>query len=145
MLGMNTNEIIIDKHSSSIQISNKISTIQRKSYNYMLKIAKNEFKQDKNRRIFTITADELLLFFGMGGDNHTHLKKELELLNKTIVSYNILGKDRKKGRWGSFSLIAGFEYNNGIIEYSFPHQIINMLLESLKLAQNKQCSSCNYN
>jgi hypothetical protein len=38
MLSMNTNEIIIDKHSSSIQISNKISTIQRKSYNYMLKV-----------------------------------------------------------------------------------------------------------
>ena len=44
MLSMNSNEIIIDKHSSSIQISNKISVLQRKSYNYMLKVAKNEFQ-----------------------------------------------------------------------------------------------------
>ena len=129
MLNMNTNEIIIDKHSSSIQISNKISTVQRKSYNYMLKVAKNEFKNDRKLREFTITADELLLFFDMGGENHTHLKKELGLLNKTIVTYNILGKDKEKKRWGSFTLIAGFEYKNGIISYSFPHQVINMLLE----------------
>ena len=129
MLNMNTKEIIIDKHSSSIQISNKISTVQRKSYNYMLKIAKNEFKNDKRLRVFTITADEILRFFDMGGDNHTHLKKELGLLNKTIVTYNLLGKDKEKNRWGSFTLIAGFEYKNGIIEYSFPHQVVNMLLE----------------
>jgi len=135
MLNMNTNEIIIDKHSSSIQISNKISTVQRKSYNYMLKVAKNEFKSDRKLREFTITAYELLLFFDMGGDNHTHLKKELGLLNKTIVTYNLLGKDKNKKRWGSFTLIAGFEYNNGIITYSFPHQIINMLLEPKMFAK----------
>ena len=77
MLTMNKNEIIIDKHSSSIQISNKITALQRKSYNYMLKIAKNEFKKNKNARVFTITADELLLFFGFGAKNHKYLKKEL--------------------------------------------------------------------
>jgi len=135
MLNMNTNEIIIDKHSSSIQISNKISTIQRKSYNYMLKVAKNEFKNDRKLREFTITAEELLLFFNMGGDNHAHLKKELELLNKTIVTYNILGKDKQNKRWGSFTLIAGFEYKNGIITYSFPHQVINMLLDPKMFAK----------
>ncbi len=135
MLNMNTNEIIIDKHSSSIQISNKISTIQRKSYNYMLKVAKNEFKNDRKLREFTITAEELLLFFDMGGENHAHLKKELELLNKTIVTYNILGKDKQNKRWGSFTLIAGFEYKNGIIIYSFPHQIINMLLDPKMFAK----------
>ena len=54
MLSMNSNEIIIDKHSSSIQISNKISALQRKSYNYMLKVAKNEFKKNKNIRGATL-------------------------------------------------------------------------------------------
>jgi len=98
MLSMNTKEIIIDKHSSSIQISNKISTIQRKSYNYMLKVAKNEFNKNRNTRVFRITADELLIFFGMGKNNHTHLKKELEHLNKTLVTYNILGKNKRKAK-----------------------------------------------
>ena len=129
MLTMNTNEIIIDKHSSSIQISNKISTIQRKSYNYMLKIAKNEFKKNKNARIFTITADELLLFFGFGEKNHKYLKKELEILNNTKVTYNFLGKDKRSKQWGSFTLIAGFDYKRGVIEYSFPHQIEKMILD----------------
>jgi len=129
MLTMNTNEIIIDKHSSSIQISNKISALQRKSYNYMLKVAKNEFKKNKNARIFTITADELLLFFGFGVKNHNYLKKELEVLNNTKVTYNFLGKDKRSKQWGSFTLIAGFNYKKGVIEYSFPHQIEQMILD----------------
>jgi len=87
MLSMNTNEIIIDKHSSSIQISNKITALQRKSYNYMLKVAKNEFKKNKNARVFTVTADELLIFFGFGDKNHKYLKKELETLNNTKVAH----------------------------------------------------------
>ena len=62
MLSMNTNEIIIDKHSSSIQISNKISALQRKSYNYMLKIAKNDLTKNKNLKTFRVTAEELLVF-----------------------------------------------------------------------------------
>ena len=135
MLSMNTNEIIIDKHSSSIQISNKISAVQRKSYNYMLKVAKNMCRKDKSIRVFTITADELLVFFGMGGENHTHLKQELGTLNKTMVIYNFLGKEKKSKRWGSFTLIAGFEYHNGIITYSFPHQIVDMILEPKMFAK----------
>ena len=129
MLSMNSNEIIIDKHSSSIQISNKISALQRKSYNYMLKVAKNEFKKNKNIRVFTITADELLLFFGFGEKNHKYLKKELEILNNTKVTYNFLGKDKRSKQWGSFTLIAGFDYKRGVIEYSFPHQIEKMILD----------------
>ena len=135
MLRMNTNEIIIDKHSSSIQISNKISALQRKSYNYMLKVAKNEFKTNPSLRKFTITADELLVFFGFGGKNHNYIEEELNKLRKIDVRYNILNKDKKRERWGSFALIAGYEYNHGTITYSFPHQIEEMLLDSKMFAK----------
>jgi len=135
MLRMNTNEIIIDKHSSSIQISNKISALQRKSYNYMLKVAKNEFKANPSLRKFTITADELLVFFGFGGKNHNYIEEELNKLRKIDVRYNILNKDKKRERWGSFALIAGYEYNHGTITYSFPHQIEEMLLDSKMFAK----------
>jgi len=135
MLRMNTNEIIIDKHSSSIQISNKISALQRKSYNYMLKVAKNEFKTNPSLRKFTITADELLVFFSFGGKNHNYIEEELNKLRKIDVRYNILNKDKKRERWGSFALIAGYEYNYGTITYSFPHQIEEMLLDSKMFAK----------
>jgi len=128
MLNMNTNEIIIDKNSSSIQISNKISSTQRKCYNYMLKIAKNEFKNNKKARTFMITADELLLFFGMGKENHTYLKKELEVLNRTQVVYNILGKNKRSQESGAFTLISEFKYKQGMITYSFPLYIEEMIL-----------------
>ena len=126
---MNSNEIIIDKNSSSIQISNKISLTQRKCYNYMLKIAKNEFKKDKNKRIFQITADELMLFFKIGAKNHTYIKNELEVLNRTQVKYNILGKNRRSKESGAFTLIAGFKYMQGLISYSFPPHIEEMILD----------------
>jgi len=135
MLRMNSNEIIIDKHSSSIQISNKISALQRKSYNYMLKIAKNEFKANPLLRKFTITADELLVFFDFGGKNHKYIEEELNKLRKIDVRYNILNKDKKRERWGSFALIAGYEYNHGTITYSFPYQIEEMMLDSKMFAK----------
>ena len=127
MLSMNSKTIIVDKHSSSIQISNKISTVQRKCYNYMLKIAKNAFEKDKNIRSFTVTADELLMFFGLGKKNHDYLRVELRKLRKIEIEYNILNKD-KRNEWGEFNLISGYSYQRGLIEFSFPHQIEKMLL-----------------
>ena len=128
MLSMNTNEIIIDKDSSSIQISNKITAIQRKSYNYMLKIAKNEFKKNPEKQIFTVSADELLVFFNIGNQNYSRLRTELEVLNRTQIRYNILKKNRKSKISGAFTLISEFEYERGVITYSFPHKIRNMIL-----------------
>ncbi|SFV50601.1 Protein involved in initiation of plasmid replication [hydrothermal vent metagenome] len=135
MLSMNSNTIIIDKHSSSIQISNKITAIQRKSYNYMLKIAKNELQKNSNARKFTVTADELLIFFGFGSKHHSYLEKELDKLRKIDIKYNILGKDSIKQKWGSFALIAGYQYKKGVIEYSFPHQIEEMILNPKMFAK----------
>ena len=128
MLSMNTNEIIIDKDSSSIQISNKITAIQRKSYNYMLKIAKNEFKKNPEKQVFRVTAEELLVFFEIGDQNYSRLKNELEILNRTQIRYNILKKNKKSKIFGAFTLISEFEYERGIITYSFPHKIRNMIL-----------------
>jgi len=128
MLNMNSNEIIIDKNSSSIQISNKISSTQRKCYNYMLKIAKNEFKKNKEARVFTISANELMLFFGIGNENHTYLRNELEVLNRTQIKYNILGKNRRSKESGVFTLISEFKYLSGTIKFSFPPSIEQMIL-----------------
>jgi hypothetical protein len=101
----------------------------------MLKVAKNEFKANPSLRKFTITADELLVFFGFGGKNHNYIEEELNKLRKIDVRYNILNKDKKRERWGSFALIAGYEYNHGTITYSFPHQIEEMLLDSKMFAK----------
>ena len=128
MLSMNTNEIIIDKNSSSIQISNKITAIQRKCYNYMLKIAKNEFLKDKSVKIFTVSAEELLRFFSIGDNNYSRLKEELSILNRTQIQYNILGKNKRSKLFGAFTLISAFEYSKGIISYSFPEKILDMIL-----------------
>ena len=101
----------------------------------MLKVAKNEFKANSSLRKFTITADELLVFFDFGSKNHKYIEEELNKLRKIDVRYNILNKDKKRERWGSFALIAGYEYNHGTITYSFPHQIEEMMLDSKMFAK----------
>ena len=94
----------------------------------MLKIAKNEFKKEKNQRIFQVTADELMSFFQIGIKNHTYIKNELEVLNRTQIKYNILGKNKRSKESGAFTLIAGYKYVNGLITYSFPPHIEEMIL-----------------
>jgi hypothetical protein len=101
----------------------------------MLKIAKNELKRNPHARKFVITADELLIFFGFGDKHHHYLEKELDKLRKIDIKYNILGKATKREKWGSFALIAGYEYDRGIIEYSFPHQIEEMILNPKMFAK----------
>jgi hypothetical protein len=66
----------------------------------MLKVAKNEFKANPSLRKFTITADELLVFFGFGGKNHKYIEEELNKLRKIDVRNNILNKDKKGERSG---------------------------------------------
>jgi plasmid replication initiation protein len=94
----------------------------------MLKIAKNEFKKNPEKQIFTVSADELLVFFNIGNQNYSRLRTELEVLNRTQIRYNILKKNRKSKISGAFTLISEFEYERGVITYSFPHKIRNMIL-----------------
>ena len=93
-----------------------------------VKIAKNEFKKDPQKQTFTVTADELMVFFKIGNQNYSRLRDELEVLNRTQIRYNILKKNRKSKISGAFTLISEFEYERGIITYSFPHKIRNMIL-----------------
>jgi len=94
----------------------------------MLKIAKNEFQKNKNARVFTISANELMLFFGIGNENHTYLRNELEVLNRTQIKYNILGKNKRSKESGVFTLISEFKYLSGTIKFSFPPSIEQMIL-----------------
>ena len=68
------------------------------------------------------------MFFGIGDQNYSRLKNELEVLNRTQIRYNILKKNRKSKISGAFTLISEFEYERGVISYSFPHKIRNMIL-----------------
>ncbi len=49
-------------------------------------------------------------------------------MNTTQVQYNILGKNRRSEESGMFTLISEFKYLRGIIKFSFPPSIEQMIL-----------------
>lgn len=124
---MNENKVTLAKHSAVIQISNKISAIQRKCYNAFLYTAKKQLEENPGKFEFDIDAKTLLDFFKIGDKNYNILKEKLKELRKIEVEYNILGKDKKEN-WGIFSLVAGIEYKEGKFIFSFPHQVLKTLI-----------------
>ena len=124
---MNENKVTLAKHSAVIQISNKISAIQRKCYNAFLYTAKKQLEDNPGRFKFDIDAKILLDFFQIGDKNYNILKEKLKELRKIEVEYNILGKDKEQ-IWGSFNLVAGVEYKEGKFIFSFPHQVLESLI-----------------
>jgi plasmid replication initiation protein len=127
---MNTNkkEVEIKKHSAVVQMSNKITAQQRKAFNALIYIARSILKEKPQTYKFTIDLATLKKLIGIETTtNNIQLKQALEGLVHTVVRFNILGKDKKK-IWGAFALLAGATINNGIVEFSFAHQIHETLL-----------------
>lgn len=126
---MNKKEIKLAKHSALIQMSNKITAVQRKALNAMIYFAKKQLREKSPVSYsFIINADILLEAIGLGEENYKYLKEHLEELQRIRVSYNLLDKDKTRV-WGSFVILAGFEYKDGVITYSFPHQIMDAIID----------------
>ncbi len=129
---------IVKKHSAAVQISNTITALQRKAFDYMLKQAIAQYKAIKEGKIkidskfiskFYVPKKELMRYLGLG-ENYTFLKEQLEKLTTTSVKYNLLHKD-KGYEWGVFNLLAGvsFTEKEGHVVFSFPHQIVDRIIE----------------
>lgn len=93
---MNKKEVI--KHSSVIQISNKINFLERRSWNVLLA---NAFDDLKEKDIFEISIKKLAEILEYDSNNMEYLKNILRRLNITQIEWNILNKD-KKMEWGVF-------------------------------------------
>jgi len=105
----------IIKHSSAIQIENKLSLTARKTYNVLLQNAYNLLsKQDE----YTIPLRKIIKDIEIGQHNYQYVKDTFKALVETAVEWNILGKD-KKDKWGISTLLAHAEVDDGILTYSF--------------------------
>lgn len=123
----NEEKTMLAKHSALIQTSSRITAVQKKGFNALLFFAKKQLEKEKKYE-FNISANIILKIIGLGQKHHSYLKNFLSKLQHINVRYNILNKDKKQV-WGAFALLAGFEYKEGIITYSFPHQILNNLID----------------
>ena len=133
----NKNEVI--KHSSSIQITNRINLIERKSWNILLA---NAFDELPSQETHSIRIKELANLLEYDSNDEEHLKEALRKLNTVQIEWNILNKDKKRS-WGVTTLLAQAEFEEGVCIYAFSpvlrERLYNpeMYAKISLLAQNK--------
>lgn len=130
-------EKILNKPSAFISLSpvkEPLSTMQYKYYDILLYNAKEMIAKNGKTDKFKIKLSTLKKM--AGDDNRTQNKRTKEYLTKLMdlsCTYNILGKEGKMEQNGIFALVAGIDIKTkpGTVIYSFPHQVIEVLVEGL--------------
>ena len=117
----------LKKHSAVSQISNRISLIQRKSYNAFLYFAREQAIENPEQEMFSVTLSKLRTFGGLQIKDTKHIQESLKELMSIVVDYNILGKDKQE-EWGAFTLLSEVKVAGGEVSYAFPPSIKNALL-----------------
>lgn len=106
------------KASAAIQISQKVTTVERKVWNVLLQNAYPELPKDDTH---SIPARTVLDRIGQSTNNYEYLRDRLRSLVSTQVEWNLLSKDTN--RWGVAALLADAEIVNGMVHYSFGGQL----------------------
>lgn len=121
----------LKKHSSIIQMSNATTLLQRKSFNALLWIANQSYKEG-DKRIFETSISNLKSLISDQAINNKHLKQILKQMQSTNVEYNILWKDKKEV-WGSFNLLSRVqtEYSDSADAWKVKFEFPSIILESL--------------
>jgi hypothetical protein len=109
---MEKKEVI--KHSSAIQISNKVNLLQRKAWNVLLA---NAFDNLEDQEEHKIKLKDLCFVLKYDRRNDFYLKQLLKDLVSINVEWNVLGKDGEE--WGIAALLAEAEIINGVCYYSY--------------------------
>jgi len=102
------------KNSAIIAISNKISLLQRKLFNFF--IAHAYIHLDKQES-FDINIADLKSRLWFDSKNIWYLKESIKWLMSTIVDFNLLWKDKES--WSATTLLSSAEFKNWICTYSF--------------------------
>jgi len=93
---MKKNAVILQKPSGTIAVRVDLNTVQRKFYDALLYVAKQELKKDVNKNEFTISLVELkeMLRKDEIDKNNSYYIAKLRELKRKDAEYNILGKDQ---------------------------------------------------
>jgi len=75
------------KNSAVIAMSNKISLLQRKIFNFLIAHAYNDLKKNES---YQMEIRQLMSAIGFNSKNLSYLKESLTQLMATVVEFNIL-------------------------------------------------------
>ena len=112
MTNIKTDNLI--KNSAIIAISNKITLLQRKLFNFLIAHAYLDLDQKES---FEINISDLKIRLWFDSKNMAYLKESIKWLMTTIVEFNLLWKEKEV--WSATALLADVTFNNGICTYSF--------------------------
>ena len=93
------------KSSAVIAISNKISLLQRKIFNFLIAHAYSDLQAKES---YQIDIRQLTQIIGFNSKNITYLKESLKQLMATVVEFNLLGKDKES--WSATTLLSSVEF-----------------------------------
>jgi plasmid replication initiation protein len=103
------------KASGAIQMTNKVSLLQRRTWNILLANAFDELLEIEEHKI---EVKQLINILNFGSKNEEHLRNSLKDLTTTAVEWNILRKD-KSAIWGVTTLLSQVEIKDGICTYAY--------------------------
>jgi hypothetical protein len=108
----------LKKHSSSVQIQNNITLLQRKTWNALLW---NAYDELPTKDIHSISVQEIARLVGYDSKDETYLKEAALAMMHCIVEWDVLDKDGSE-IWGAAVLLASVQIKRGICSYGFaPH------------------------
>lgn len=110
---MSKKEVV--KASGAIQMTNKISLLQRRTWNILLANAFDELLEIEEHKI---EVKQLVNILNFASKNEEHLRHSLKELTTTAVEWNILRKD-KSAIWGITTLLSQVEIKDGICTYAY--------------------------
>ncbi|NWF66094.1 MAG: replication initiation protein [Campylobacterales bacterium] len=121
-------DMTFPKHSSSIAISNNLTTIQKKVFNVLIYNARQT--KPNSEGIYSISINQLKEHLGIPryDKNNTHLKNRIEEIMKIVVKFDLLKKDVSVN-WTAAPLLAGAQIRNGVLRYSFSQFLEEKLLD----------------
>ena len=102
------------KNSAVIAISNKISLLQRKIFNFLIAQAYANLEKEES---YQIDIKHLVSIIGFNSKNIAYLKESLKQLMTTVVEFNLLGKDKES--WSATTLLSSVSFSEGKCVYSF--------------------------
>lgn len=108
------NEVI--KHSAAIQISNKLTLLQRRLYNVLLA---NAYAELPYADTHNADLDDVCKTLCYESKNIGHLKTSLKDLMSTVVEWNVFGKKGVIDDWKASTLLAHVGLTNGVFTYSY--------------------------
>jgi plasmid replication initiation protein len=118
---------IFKKHSATIQMNNKLSLNEIKSFNFLLLEAQNQLKNEPKKESFEVSLQDIKRNMDIKSTNNQPLKKSLKNLADTSLELNIFNKN-KSTSWIYMSLLAYCEINDGTVIFDFNFKIRQMLL-----------------